>query len=151
MFDYGELRLLILAMLSEQPRHGYDLMRGIEERTGGSYTPSPGVIYPTLQWLEDMGYARVTDEGGARKNFLITQEGASFLVANQAALDDLLARVTAAGAAAPGDGIPERVMRATENLKVALRLRFRRGSLDESAADTIAAALDAAALAVERS
>lgn len=151
MFDYGELRLLILAMLSEQPRHGYDLMRGIEERTGGSYAPSPGVIYPTLQWLEDMGYARVTDEGGARKNFLITQEGASFLVANQAALDDLLARVTAAGAAAPGDGIPERVMRATENLKVALRLRFRRGSLDESAADTIAAALDAAALAVERS
>ena len=151
MFDYGELRLLILAMLSEQPRHGYDLMRGIEERTGGAYAPSPGVIYPTLQWLEDMGYARVADESGGRKNFLITPEGAAFLVANQAALDGLLARVSTAGAAGPRDGVPERLTRAMENLKVALRLRLRRGALDEPAAETIAAALDAAALAVEKS
>jgi DNA-binding PadR family transcriptional regulator len=150
MFDYGELRLLVLALLSEQPRHGYDLIREIEERTGGSYTPSPGVIYPTLQWLEDMGYARVSDESAGRKSFLITPEGASFLVANQAALDGLLARITAAGAA-PGDGVPEQVTRAVENLKVALRLRLRRGLLEESAAETIAAALDAAARAVERS
>src|SRR4051812_30777633 len=59
LFDYGELRLLVLAMIAEQPRHGYELMQVIEERTGGSYSPSPGVIYPTLSWLEDMGYAHV--------------------------------------------------------------------------------------------
>ncbi len=151
MFDYGELRLLVLAMLSEQPRHGYDLMREIEERTGGSYAPSPGVMYPTLQWLEDMGYARISDDSGARKNYLITTEGASFLVANEAALNALLARVTSASARGPRAGVPEGVMRAMENLKVAMRLRLRRGPLDETAAEAIAAALDAAAAAVEGS
>lgn len=151
MFDYGELRLVALGLLSERPRHGYELMREIEERTGGSYSPSPGVIYPTLQWLEDMGYARVSDESGGRKNYLITREGAAFIVANEAALDSLLARITAVGAAAPGDGIPERVTRAMENLKVAMRLRLRRGTLDETAAEAISTALDAAARAVERS
>src|ERR1700759_1689517 len=61
-FDYGELRLLALAMIAEQPRHGYELMKAIEERMGGTYSPSPGVIYPTLSWLEDMGYAAVETE-----------------------------------------------------------------------------------------
>lgn len=146
LFDYGDLRLLALAMLSEQPRHGYDLMRAIEERTGGSYSPSPGVIYPTLSWLEDMGYARVSAEGG-RKDYLITSEGAAFLAANQPVLDVLLARLTATEAAAA----PAPLLRAMENLKVALRLRLRSGPLDAGAAETIAAAIDAAAQAVERS
>src|ERR1700761_2481023 len=68
-FYYVELRFLVLAMIAEQPRHVYELMRGIEERMGGSYSPSPGVIYPTLAWLEDMGYTRVEAEGGGRKRY----------------------------------------------------------------------------------
>jgi DNA-binding PadR family transcriptional regulator len=68
LFDYGELRLLVLALIAEQPAHGYELIKIIEERFGGSYTPSPGVIYPTLSWLEDMGYARVEPKEGGRKS-----------------------------------------------------------------------------------
>jgi DNA-binding PadR family transcriptional regulator len=149
-FDYGELRLLALAMIAEQPRHGYELMKAIEERMGGTYSPSPGVVYPTLAWLEDMGYAAVETQDAGRKRYRIAAEGEAFLTANRAAVDDLLSRL---GQAEDGrrDGIPAPVLRAMQNLKLALRLRLRRGALDQASAETIAAALDAAAQAVERS
>jgi len=149
-FDYGELRLLALAMIAEQPRHGYELMKAIEERMGGSYSPSPGVIYPTLAWLEDMGYAALEIEDAGRKRYRITAEGEAFLTANRAAVDDLLSRL---GQAEDGrrDGIPAPVLRAMQNLKLALRLRLRRGALDQTSAEAIAAALDSAAQTVERS
>lgn len=150
-FDYGELRLLTLALIAEQPRHGYELMRIIEDRMGGSYSPSPGVIYPTLAWLEDMGYAQVIAEEGGRKRYLVTAEGGVFLTANRPALDDLRARVGSTGASSQRDGVPAPVLRGMENLKLALRLRLRSGPLDQAAADAIAAALDTAAQAVERS
>ncbi|MDQ0468659.1 PadR family transcriptional regulator [Labrys wisconsinensis] len=144
LFDYGELRLLLLAMIAERPRHGYELIKAIEERFGGSYVPSPGVIYPTLAWLDDMGYAALEAEAAGRRLCRITAEGEAFLVANRAAADALLAR------AGPGE-VPAPVLRAMENLKFALRLRLRQGPLDETAADAIAAALDVAARAVEKS
>src|SRR4051812_37924481 len=78
LFDYGELRLLVLALIAQAPAHGYELIKTIEDRFGGSYTPSPGVIYPTLSWLEDMGYATVEAEGG-RKSYAITEAGTTFL------------------------------------------------------------------------
>ena len=151
MFDYGELRLLSLVMIADQPRHGYELMKAIEERMGGGYSPSPGVIYPTLSWLEDMGYAAAEALEGGRKRFRITAEGEAFLTANRAAVDGLLARIGSDrdGGGAPR-GVPAPVTRAMENLKTALRLRFRRGPLDDAAAQAIAAAIDAAATAVER-
>ena len=117
---------------------------------GGSYSPSPGVIYPTLFWLEDMGYAQVAAEEGGRKRYLITAEGKAFLEANRTALDDLLARVGSTGES-PRDGIPAPVTRGMENLKLALRLLLRAGPLDQAAAEAIAAALDTAAQTVERS
>src|SRR5262245_65112117 len=67
-FDYGELRLLVLSMIEKEPRHGYELMRAIEEGMGGTYSPSPGVIYPTLSWLADMGYARGEADSGGKSN-----------------------------------------------------------------------------------
>ncbi|WP_082652357.1 PadR family transcriptional regulator [Aureimonas sp. AU12] len=152
LFDYGELRLLILAMLAEGPSHGYELIKAIEERFAGSYSPSPGVIYPTLAWLEDMGYASVEPAPGNRKSYRVTPEGEAFLVANRAAADDLLSR--AAQAAGMGGGrppMPPPVERAMENLKLAMRLRFRAGTLDAASAEAIANALDEAAKAVERS
>jgi DNA-binding PadR family transcriptional regulator len=150
LFDYGELRLLLLAMIAERPRHGYELIKAIEERFGGSYTPSPGVIYPTLSWLDDMGYAAIEAEEGGRKLYRITPEGEAFLVANRAAADALLSRAGPAGAGS-ADGVPAPVVRAMENLRLAVRLRLRRGPLDQTAAEAIAAALDAAAQTVERS
>ena len=137
-------------MMAERARHGYELIKAIEERFGGSYTPSPGVIYPTLAWLHDMGYAAIESEEAGRKQYRITSEGEAFLVANRAAADALLSRVGPDGAGRAGD-IPAPVVRAMENLKLAMRLRFRRGTLDQAAAESIAAALDAAAQTVERS
>ena len=149
MFEYGELRLLVLAMIAEQPRHGYELMRVLEERTGGSYTPSPGVIYPTLAWLEDMGYAQVEAEGGGRKSYRITPEGEAFHATNRGLAEGLLARITSPGGG-HRYGEPAPVTRGMENLKMALRLRLKGGPVDQGTAEKIAAALDAAALAVER-
>jgi DNA-binding PadR family transcriptional regulator len=137
-------------MIAEQPRHGYELMKAIEERMGGGYSPSPGVIYPTLSWLEDMGYAAAEALEGNRKRFRITAEGEAFLTANRAAVDGLLARIGTESERGPSRGVPAPVVRAMENLKTALRLRFRRGPLDETAEQAIAAAIDAAATAVER-
>jgi DNA-binding PadR family transcriptional regulator len=137
-------------MTSEQPRHGYDLMRDIEERMGGSYSPSPGVIYPALSWLEDSGFARVEAEAGGRKRYLITPEGQKFLDANHAAVEALMARVTSSGGGG-GRQEPAPITRGMENLKLALRLRLRNGPIDQATAEKIAAALDAAALTIERS
>ena len=151
LFDYGELRLVVLALIVEQPRHGYELMRAIEERMGGSYSPSPGVIYPTLSWLEDMGYAAVeTDEAG-RKRYQVTPEGNAFLAANRASVDALFSRIGTAGREGRYEGVPAPIIRGMENLKLALRLRLRSGAIDQAAAENIAAALDLAAQSVERS
>ncbi len=139
-------------MIAERPSHGYELIKTIEERFAGSYSPSPGVIYPTLTWLDDLGYARIEAEEGGRTRYAIPDDGAAFLATNRAAADELLTR---AGSGAEGEdrgrGVPAPVVRAMENLKLALRLRFKRGDLDQAAAETIAAALDAAAQSVERS
>lgn len=138
-------------MIAEQPRHGYELMRAIEERMGGSYSPSPGVMYPTLSWLEDMGYAQVTvEDGGSRKRYAVTAEGEAFLSAKRRALDDIQARMVAAEPGVRHEGVPAPITRAMENLKLALRLRFRSGPLDKATAESIADALDAAAKTVER-
>lgn len=145
-FDYGEIRLLLLAMIAEEPCHGYELIKAIEDRFGGRYSPSPGVIYPTLAWLDDMGYAAIEAEEGGRKRYRITEEGEAFLLANRKAADDLLARAGAAG-----EPTPAPVVRAMENLKLALRLRLERGPIEQTTTETIAAALDAAAHAVENS
>lgn len=150
LFDYGELRLLLLAMIAERPWHGYELIKAIEERFGGSYSPSPGVIYPTLAWLDDMGYAAIEPVEAGRKRYRITAEGEAFLVANRAAADELLARVGPVGREG-SEAVPAPMVRAMENLKLALRLRIQRGSIDAAAAEAIAAALDAAAQTVERS
>jgi DNA-binding PadR family transcriptional regulator len=149
-FYYGELRLLALAMIKEEPRHGYELIRAIEERMGGSYSPSPGVIYPTLSCLEDMGYASVDAEQSGRKRYRITAEGESFLAANRGALDALFERI-----GHPGGGrfesVPASILRGMENLKLALRLRLRDRPLADSTVVAITDALDEAARTVERS
>lgn len=147
LFDYGELRLLVLTLIAGRPSHGYELIKGIEERFAGAYSPSPGVIYPTLSWLDDMGYAELDLEEGGRKRYRITAEGEAFLAANREAADALLARTVPAGLGTR----PAQIVRAMENLKLALRLRFENGPVDADAANAIAAAIDAAAVKVEQS
>ena len=146
-FDQGDLRLVILALLAEQPRHGYELIKAIEERLGGAYVPSPGVVYPTLTWLEELGYAALAEDAGAKKLYSATAEGLAYLEQNKSQVEGLFARMDQVGAR--GDFAP-RIMRAMGNLKLALRLRLGHGSLSEEQVDKIAAALDAAALEIER-
>ena len=149
-FAHGDLRLVILHLIAEKPRHGYEIIKAVEERVGGAYSPSPGVIYPTLTLLEELGYVRVDGAGeGGRKLHAITDEGRAFLAANQATLDPLLARMDAAGRMGSGGPAPQ-VLRAIENLKLALRMRHAQGPLGAEQADAIASVLDEAARGVER-
>lgn len=151
LFDYGEMRLLVLSLISEKNTYGYELIKTIEEKFGGSYTPSPGVIYPTLTWLEEAGYIRPVEEE-ERKHYGITPEGEAFVAANQAALDEILARAASADSEGKGRrrnmSVP--VTRGMENLKTALRLRLRHGGLDAEAEAKIATVLDEAARAIEQ-
>lgn len=147
-FAHGDLRLVILHLIAEKPRHGYDIIKAIEDGVAGAYSPSPGVIYPTLTLLEELGYVTATTEG-AKKLHAITAEGRAFLEANRNALDALLNRMSEAGPVRGGGRSPA-VMRAMENLKVALRLRMARGSITDEQIDGIAAAIDAAAAKVEK-
>jgi DNA-binding PadR family transcriptional regulator len=149
MFDHGELRLVVLALIAEQPRHGYEIIKAIEERLAGSYSPSPGVIYPTLTMLEELGQATVAEAGG-KKQYAITEAGQAVLSENRAAVDAALARIQAVGTLRGSSGAPQ-ILRAMENLKLALRLRMDRGPLTEAQLRLVAEALDAAAVAVERS
>jgi DNA-binding PadR family transcriptional regulator len=149
VFDHGELRFVVLALIAERPRHGYEIIKAIEERLAGSYTPSPGVIYPTLTMLEELGHATVAESDG-KKLYAITAEGTAYLAANQAAVDAALARINEVSAAHGGGPAPQ-IIRAMENLKLALRLRRENGPLTEDQLRSIAAALDAAAVAIERS
>ena len=79
MFDGGELRLVLLKLIEEQERHGYDLIRAIEERTGGAYAPSPGVVYPTLTLLDDMELIEARQAEGAKKLYGVTEAGKAHL------------------------------------------------------------------------
>src|SRR5438067_2187641 len=93
IFGHGDLRLVILKLISEAPRHGYEIIKEIEEKLGGSYSPSPGVIYPTLTWLEELGYASVTAGDGSKKQYAITREGSAYLADNKKAVDTIFGRI----------------------------------------------------------
>jgi DNA-binding PadR family transcriptional regulator len=115
---------------------------------GGAYTPSPGVIYPTLTLLEELSYVEASTEG-AKKLYTITEEGRAFLTANRASVDALLDKMAEASGM-HGRGRAPGIIRAMENLKMALRLRATRGELSDTQIDKIAAVIDEAAAKVEK-
>lgn len=88
MFGRGAIKFIILNLLKEQPKHGYEIMKDIEEKVGGFYAASPGSVYPTLQMLEDQGYVTSTEKDGKR-TYQITEEGRKYLDENKEALEDL--------------------------------------------------------------
>ncbi|MDD3444227.1 MAG: PadR family transcriptional regulator [Zavarzinia sp.] len=148
-FDHGELRLVILGLLAEKPRHGYEVIKAIEEGVGGQYSPSPGVVYPTLTLLEELGQAEIRDSEGSRKLYAATEAGRALLDANRGTVDDLFSRMAKAKAIL-GDGPPAPILRAMENLKTALRLKIHAGKMDEEQARRAAAAIDAAVAEIEK-
>jgi DNA-binding PadR family transcriptional regulator len=133
MFDGGELRLVLLKLIADEPRHGYDLIRAVEELTEGAYAPSPGVVYPTLTMLQDMDLIAEAGEGGPRKAFSITEAGRAHLEEKADEVAALFDRLEGAG-----------------NLLSAVWHRVTRDGIDEKTLHDIAAILDEAAQKIER-
>jgi DNA-binding PadR family transcriptional regulator len=149
MFDGGELRLVLLRLIADQPRHGYDLIREIEAMTGGAYVPSPGVVYPSLALLDEMELIAEQASEGARKLFAITDAGRAHLEARADEVAALMSRLAQVGEQRHrGDAGP--VRRAMGNLRAVLRDRLDAGSMGPDAAHGIAAILDEAAQKIER-
>ncbi len=96
MLATGDLRLIALALIAEQPRHGYEIIKVLEEKTSGWYAPSPGMVYPTLTFLEEAGYVTAQTEG-AKKLYAITDEGRAYLAENRDFVDAVLDRLAAVG------------------------------------------------------
>jgi len=96
MLAQGDLRLVALALIAQAPRHGYEIIKLVEERTADWYSPSPGIVYPTLTFLEEAGYVTVSSEG-AKKLYTITAEGRAYLEANSDLADVVLDRLAAIG------------------------------------------------------
>jgi len=149
MFEGGELRLVLLKLIADEPRHGYDLIRAIEELTGGEYAPSPGVVYPTLTLLQDMGFIEEAAGKGPRKPFQATNEGRAHLEERAEEVEGLLERLSDLKPRTDQSAGPA-IGRAVKNLMTALSHRIGRDGLDEDLLHEIAAILDEAAQRIER-
>lgn len=149
MFDGGELRLVLLKLIADEPRHGYELIKSIEELTGGAYAPSPGTIYPTLTMLNELAHVSSEDTGNGRRKYTITVEGETYLAGHAETVVKILARLAALSEQhARTDGAP--VRRAMGNLKIALQARLSRGDASDATLLDVAALIDEAAQKIER-
>ncbi|MBP2301480.1 PadR family transcriptional regulator [Azospirillum picis] len=150
IFDHGDLRLVLLWLIADKPRSGYDLIKSIEDLVGGAYSPSPGVVYPTLTLLEEQGHIRMASADGNKKTYEITPDGVEALKAAEPTVAAIRERIAHARAHRQRESAPQ-IVRAIENFKLALRLRLSRGDLTPEQTQAIADAIDDAARAVERS
>jgi DNA-binding PadR family transcriptional regulator len=149
MFESGELRLLLLKLIADEPRHGYDCIRAIEDMTGGEYAPSPGVVYPTLTLLQDMGLIEESPTKAARKPFRITSEGEGYLAERADEVEALVERLEEMKPHESPQAGPA-IGRAVKNLMTALGHRLKAEGFDEDLFLEIAAILDDAAQRIER-
>src|SRR3954465_10881300 len=149
VFGSGGVRLGLLKLIADEPRHGDDLIRAIEELTGGEYAPSPGVIYPTLTLLQDMGLIEEAPVEGPRKPFQATNDGRNHLEERADEVDALFERLADLAPDERASAGPA-IGRAVRNLMTALSHRIGRDGLDEGLLHEIAAILDEAAQRIER-
>jgi DNA-binding PadR family transcriptional regulator len=156
MLATGDLRLIALALIAEQPRHGYEIIKVLEDKTEGWYAPSPGMVYPTLTYLEEMGYVTAQAEG-AKKLYTITDAGRAYLDENRDFVDAVLERLSAVGEKIARmrrrfgadereherNGLPQLVRAALENLREVAATRL------QADADTEARIVDVLARAAQ--
>lgn len=146
-FEQGDLRWLALDLIAEQPRHGYEIIKAVEEALGGHYSPSPGVIYPTLTLLDETGFI-AGEAQGSKKLYTLTPEGRAELASHADEVAAVRARLGEARARFGGEPPPE-VRRALHNLRSALQVRLGKGELSPEAVRAVTDALDRAAREVE--
>ena len=161
LFAHGDLRFLILKLIAEKPRHGYEIIKAIEEQTAGVYSPSPGVIYPTLTLLEDLDWVQAVASDSKKNLFEITAEGQLALKANRATVEAIFARMAEVVEAHADDtsrdedqrsdaAIPSQLQLALDDLKRMIGRRHASEPLTKARIDVIAAALSKAAADIER-
>jgi len=146
VFGPGDLRLMLLAMIAAKPRHGYELIKELEQKFGGGYTPSPGSVYPTLTLLEELGHVRSAASEGTKKLFEITPEGEDYLRENRAALNSATARMDMAARAVSGEAPPSELHHAMHTLKASLM--FHRGGWDAAETERVRKIIEDAANAI---
>jgi len=149
MFEGGELRLVLLKLIADEPRHGYELIKAIEDMTGGDYAPSPGIVYPTLTMLEDMGLIAEKKSKDSKKIFEATGEGRAHLDENSDEVDELIERLEEAGSYRRKSHRPE-MGRAVGNLMTALKNRVAHDGWNEALLHEVIDILDEAAQRIER-
>ncbi len=149
MFGHGELRLALLKLLADEPRHGYELIKAIEELTGGAYAPSPGAVYPTLQLLADEGMIEERGDDSPRKAFAATEAGRAELADKADEVESLFERLSAHGEREHRGRSPH-LWRAMGNLANVLKHRAKAGKLDEETIDSIVDMIDEMAKRIER-
>jgi len=140
---------LVLDLIAAQPRHGYEIIKAIEDMLQGQYSPSPGVIYPTLTFLEETGLIS-SETAGTKKLYTLTEEGKTELTANVATVQAIRTRIGEVQARFGASPAPE-IIRAMGNLRAAIQVRLRKGELSQESLAKVTAALDRAASEIERS
>ena len=146
VFGRGDLPLIVLALIEISPRHGYEIIKAIEERCGGAYAPSPGAVYPTLTLLEEQDHVTSSESASGKKLYTITELGRAYLDENRAQVDGILARLDMFARVQARKALPERVHQAMHTLKHALLLN--KTSWSEAEAERVSAVLEQAANAI---
>ena len=150
MLAQGDLRLIALALIAEEPRHGYEIIKLVEEKTADWYSPSPGIVYPTLTYLEEAGYVTASSEG-TKKLYTITEDGRAYLAQHRDLADAIFKRLAAAGEKIArirrqlgddDDSLPRSIKGAFQDLSEAVRELLRK---DRDAKGRIIDAIDRAA------
>lgn len=149
LFDASDIRLLILYFLSKNSAHGYELIKQTEALAKGEYAPSPGMIYPNLTLLEELGYIRAAEETG-KKCWQMTDEGRAFLLQQPERAGALVQRLESMAVLGDNRRIPE-VQRAIHNFRVALNTRLSGADIPRETLHQIIDILDEAAKRIERS
>ncbi|MDO8038440.1 PadR family transcriptional regulator [Janthinobacterium sp. SUN137] len=146
VFGRGDLPLIVLALIEISPRHGYEIIKAIEERCGGAYAPSPGAVYPTLTLLEEQDHVTSSESASGKKLYTITDLGRAYLDENRAQVDGILARLDMFARVQARNALPERVRQAMHTLKHALLLNKTNWS--DAEAERVSAVLEQAANAI---
>ena len=149
MFGQGELRLALLALIAEETRHGYELIKAIEEMTGGEYAPSPGAVYPTLAMMLDEGVIEEVSDDEPRKAYRATEAGTAELEDRADEVEALMERLGAHAERQEQVRSPD-LFRAMGNLAHVLKNRARQGKLDKDVMEDIVDLLDELAKKIER-
>ena len=149
LFEAGRMKLLVLHLIQQSPKHGYEIIKEISDLVGGGYSPSAGTIYPTLNWLEDMSFVTVENTESDRKQYHITQAGIAHLQQQQTIKQELLEKLQTRREIHNNDQLLD-IHRAMENLKTSLRLKLKAQDFNPEQVRQIAEKIDQAAVEITR-